>query len=114
MSVFPPRTAPWSSIVIATPVLPSGRVGTTAGFAAGASPWALRPVAAPAAVAVASAPAWRNVRRSVRSASPWPIPLTPFDFGDGQTRVIVSTDRPEHKGVGPVEGGGSRVEGTDL
>ena len=70
-----PRTAPCSSIVTSTPVLPEfprrehGRL----------RPWAVpahcNPGAMLAAAAVASAPAWRNVRRSVRFVSSWAILL---------------------------------------
>ena len=65
------RTAPWLSIVMSTPVFPSGLRGTVTTFA-GAS-CAFRPGARLRAEAVARAPAWRNVRRSVLFGSSWAI-----------------------------------------
>ena len=64
---------PISSMVISRPVLPSFRLGRT-GVLAAAS-WASAPGAAPRAAAVASAPAWRNVRRSVPLVWSWDIAL---------------------------------------
>ena len=78
-----PRPVPASRIVMSMPVLPRGRLGIVSGLA-GAS-W-LAPsaeVARLTAEAVARAPAWRNVRRSVLFDASWAMASVPALRGVG-------------------------------
>src|SRR3954467_12125143 len=92
-------------MVIATPVLPSIRVGTVAGLAFGASSCAPTPPArlAAVAVAVASAPAWRNVRRSVRWGASWAMCVGLLFWGLSVT-TILRAHRLEHNDQGEQAG----------
>jgi len=76
-------------MVTSTPVFPRGRLGNSDVF--GAASWARKPVAVPNAEAVASEPAWRNVRRSVRRDSFWAIVLD-SSFGGLRTLHVVAID----------------------